>query len=116
MEKSIKQWQSDVHQLAISKGWWDQKRSIPELLMLIVSEAAEALEEYRLGQMQTVLEFVPDGGSEPMKPVGFPSECADIAIRLWDLCEHEGIDLEEECRLKHDYNTTRSKRHGGKVC
>ncbi len=39
-----------VHENAVAHGWWEQERELPEILMLCVSELAEALEEYRAGR------------------------------------------------------------------
>lgn len=33
-----------VHENAVAHGWWEQERELPEILMLCVSELAEALE------------------------------------------------------------------------
>jgi hypothetical protein len=78
----------EAHQNAVDKGWWttDQKgkavfssRNISELLMLAVSEAAEALEVYREGiPLDKVWK------NDKGKPEGFPIEVADIVIRLLD--------------------------------
>lgn len=86
-----------IHQLAKSKGWYDDERPVPELLCLIHSEVSEALEAYRDGD-----------------DINFAEECADIAIRLMDMCEYLDIDLEREIWKKHEYNQTRPYRHGGK--
>jgi len=42
----------DIHELAVQKGWWDvdADKSLPEILMLCVSELSEALEEHRNGR------------------------------------------------------------------
>ena len=45
---------------------------------------------------------------------GAPSELADIVIRVMDLCEHYGIDLEKVMEEKHKYNMERPYKHGGK--
>ena len=43
-------------------------------------------------------------------------EMADIAIRLFDMCEYLGVDLEKEILKKQNANKVRGYRHGGKVC
>jgi NTP pyrophosphatase (non-canonical NTP hydrolase) len=48
------------------------------------------------------------------KPEGFPSELADIMIRVMDLAEGMGVDLGKEILEKHEYNKTRPYKHGGK--
>ena len=104
----LKELQKKMHETAITKGWWETKREIPELLCLIHSEVSEALECYRVGEMETT--------EVSSKPEGFPSELADIAIRLMDLAEAYDIDLEAEILRKWKYNQGRSYKHGGKVC
>lgn len=74
-------------------------------LMLIVSECSEALEDLRTSNFVT--SELPSG-----KPVGFPSELADVQIRLWDLSGACGIDLLSECERKMAYNATRPRMHG----
>lgn len=96
-----------IHDWALHKGWWDNPdRNIGELIALTHSELSEALEEWRVGRMKT--EIV-DG-----KPEGFPVELADAVIRILDVCESQGIDLEREIEQKMQYNETRPYRHGGK--
>lgn len=93
------------------KGWYvaGEVKNIPEMLALIHSEVSEALEDYRDGRMVTT-------GQAGEKPCGFPSEIADVVIRIADLCGHLGIDLASEVRRKHEYNLSRPYRHGNKVC
>ncbi len=108
---------------ARSKGWWPQfdesggnapceplaSLNVPEKLMLIVTEVAEAMEDYREGKMTETV-------SEKGKPGGFSSEMADVVIRVADLCGALGIDLEGAIERKMKFNATRSYKHGGKVC
>lgn len=46
---------------------------------------------------------------------GIPSELADVVIRVMDMCEHYGINLDKAIREKHEYNKTRPYKHGGKI-
>jgi NTP pyrophosphatase (non-canonical NTP hydrolase) len=108
----LKDLQKQVHALAVDRGWWDKQCNIPEKLCLVHSEISEALEEYRQGPGD--LRDVYDG--EGGKPEGFSVELADAVIRILDLCEWLGIDLEAEILRKHAYNATRPYRHGGKTC
>jgi NTP pyrophosphatase (non-canonical NTP hydrolase) len=95
----------DAHERAARKGFYDPPPSIESRLCLIHSEVSEALEAYRDDAMQTTLS--PSG-----KPEGFPSELADIVIRVCDFAGHLGIDLENEVRIKSAYNETRPPKHG----
>lgn len=100
--------QKAVYDNSYDHGFWDDDFNIPEKLMLIVSEVSEALEDYRKNEMKT---YTLESG----KPCGFPSEIADVVIRVMDLCQRLGIDLEEEIALKHEFNKSRPFKHG-KVC
>jgi NTP pyrophosphatase (non-canonical NTP hydrolase) len=105
-----------AHANSRAKGWYDEElgpKNIPEMLALLHSEVSEALEDYRDGKM--ALTFAKDAQNNA-KPCGFPSEIADILIRVGDLAGHLGIDLEEAVRAKMAHNATRPHRHGGKVC
>jgi NTP pyrophosphatase (non-canonical NTP hydrolase) len=140
---SLNDLRDQAHKNSCEKGWWDDQvtpgtatmqvvnkyrvargqeplayefalashkvaKNIPEKLCLIHSEVSEALEDYRDGNLQADYE-----GS---KPVGFPSEMADILIRVFDLAGALGIDLDKAVAEKMAYNRTRPHRHGGKTC
>lgn len=104
----IKDIMKEVHAIAVSKGWYEGGKPIPEALLMIHSEVSEATEDLRVGRMST--QFRGDG-----KPEGFATELADIVIRVFDTAEHLGIDLEKEIRQKSDFNRSRPHRHGGKA-
>jgi len=106
---NINQLITEIHENAVAHGWWEEERSFPEILMLCVSELAEALEEYRNGHAPTDIYY--DGE----KPEGIPVELADCVIRILDYAGHVGLDLERIIIDKHEFNKSRPYRHGGKV-
>lgn len=118
----------DAHENSRAKGWWDgvvdPAATIPEKLALIHSEVSEALEDYRAGKMDAryvvrcgqCVEILNEPVDAHDKPIGFPTELADIVIRVADLAGALGIDLEAAVREKIAYNATRPHRHGGKRC
>ena len=103
----IKELIIESHEIAKSKGWWDEDRSIPELIALMHSELSEALEEYRDGNSFNV-RF--DGD----KPLGFTVELADVLIRIFDMAGKYELDLDYALEQKIKYNSTRNYRHGNK--
>jgi NTP pyrophosphatase (non-canonical NTP hydrolase) len=97
------------HSNAVSKEWWNPAPTFPEALMLVVSELAEALEDYR-GTLEPQHIHQTTTG----KPIGIPVEMADVIIRVFDICGGFEIPLAEAVALKMAYNKTRPIRHGGK--
>ncbi len=129
---NIKDLQAEVHEIAIQKGFWpeDEKRNIGEMIALCHEELSEALREIRQGHDpkliyysgnvrpgievrsgQAILSELLNG---PIKPEGFPIELADTIIRILDMAEGLGIDLEGAIKLKLVYNKVREHRHGKK--
>jgi len=102
----ISEYQREAHRIAVEHGWWDdEERPIGDVLMLIVTEVAEAMEAHRAGN--------PESRSIP----GFTAveeELADVLIRAFDFAEKSGFDLEGAVRAKMAYNESRPYRHGGK--
>lgn len=124
---------AQAHGTAKEKGFWDTERNVSEMLMLIVSELAEAQEALRknhyadksviTGLVQDIEleksdeEFQMDKGIwkglfEDKIKSSFEDEIADVAIRLFDLCGGLGIDLEKHIELKMKYNSMRGYKHG----
>lgn len=98
-----------AHTNAKEKGFWDgDNHNIGEKLALIHSEVSEALEDARKEPKLIALWDTTSNG----KPVGFPSELADIIIRVADLAGYLDIDLERVIEAKVAFNATRSRKHG----
>lgn len=126
MEKLIEK----AHGVAKEKGFWDEERNVPEMLMLVVSELSEALEALRKGRYAEP--FVSDvladdlnnwddslkdawkNGFEKEVKSSFEDEIADVAIRLFDMCGGLKIDLEKHIEMKMKYNSLRPYKHGKK--
>lgn len=99
------------------KGFWDSERNIGELLMLVVTELAEALEAHRKDDFAVTekgkQEFDKSEFELKIKNT-FEDEIADTFIRLFDLCGGLNIDIEKFIDLKLQYNKTRGHKHGKK--
>lgn len=122
---------NECHVTAAEKGWWAQPANFGEKLMLVVSELAEALEEWRNGHEPNEIYYPTttsgyidpdsdqyvdwDDNTRPLfKPEGVPIELADAIIRMFDMCGFYKIDIEAAILEKMRYNDKRSYRHGGK--
>jgi len=94
----------DIYLQNKAKGFWDAERNVGEMLMLVTSELAEALEFHRKGK------FVE---GDQWKDT-FEEEIADAFIRLFDLCGGLDIDIAKMIQLKLEYNKQRPYKHGKK--
>ncbi len=86
------------HKIARQKGFWEDKRNVGEMLMLIVTELSEAMEAHRTRDK-----------------ANFNEEIADAFIRLFDLCGGLKIDILKEIEKKMYKNRKRPYKHG-KIC
>ena len=117
---TIEQITDRAHKTAREKGWWDHPQEIPALLALVHSEVSEALEDYRVHGISPPIDGMGDIArgvrfeGPDRKPEGIGTELADVIIRICDLSEFYGIDLETAIREKLAYNETRPYKHGGK--
>jgi len=131
---TIKKLCKQAHKIAIEKGFWTDtskhevyhKKGIPtskicrnlsELLMLVVTEISEACEALRNNKRQSTQKYEYRNGKQVkiakkkwFKDT-FEDELADAVIRICDLAESEGVDLEWQIRKKMEYNKKRSTKH-----
>lgn len=116
-----------IHQTARDHGFWDKERNFGEMLMLVTSELAEALEEDRAGKPSVYWKCTGCGGETLeqtdvacrnglMKPEGALVEIADAIIRLCDIGHAEAsmtkFTLGWVIEHKMEYNTQREHMHG----
>lgn len=93
------------HEIACSKGWWDESRSDGELIALMHSELSEALEAARHGDP-------PDDKIPEFS--GVEAELADTIIRIMDVSVRHNLSVSGAIIAKARFNATRSHKHGGK--
>lgn len=87
-----------IHQNNIDAGWWDDSnRDLNEVLMLIVTEIAEATEGVRKGLMD---DHLPHRKMEEV-------ELADTLIRLLDLAGYQGWEYRSRPTTSHAWDDFR---------
>lgn len=126
LNRSAKQ----IYQNNAEKGFWDEERNVGELLMLVTTELAEAMDAHQKGVFADWKNFwgehdknfvVGPDNERVFKAIfeghiknTFEDEIADAIIRLLDLCGGLGIDIEKHIQSKVRYNKTRERLHGKK--
>jgi len=98
---------AESYKIAKEHGWHDEERSISALTLLMQSEVAEIVEEYRkhkgLSDIWYEIHHESAGvhyttiGNPGDKPCGIPVEIADIVIRIADYCGKYSLNLEVGC-------------------
>jgi len=109
--KNLNALRDACYQNAVDKGFHDKTREPGTALMLIVTELAEAMEDVR-DDPHFPNEWTCESNG---KPCGFPSELADVIIRVLDTAGEFGIDIEGAVDRKMIYNASRKYMHGGKT-
>ena len=104
----VEQWNriaAAVQIISVSKGWWKGDRNNGELLMLMVSELAEALEGLRHGNptSEHIAQFS-----------AVEEELADVVIRIMDVAVARGWKVADAIVAKIEFNRGREYMHGGK--
>jgi len=102
-DTSLDDWAFTIH--GLNRTWWHDpatgepiERNVGEMLMLCVSELAEAMEGHRKNLMDDKLPQYKQ----------FDVEIADTFIRLFDLCGGLNIPITEIVYAKLAYNMNRA--------
>ena len=114
----------EINTPAHNMGWWDEY-DLCKKLLLIVSEACEAMEANRRDKYCKIDEFSLQSWKnleddtfveqyDMFLKHTFQEELADIDIRVNDLAYESGVDMELHILLKHRYNTIKGKDKGKK--
>ena len=120
----INELSKQIHENNKRKGFYEDEKNIGEMLALIHSEVSEALEADRKDKWCADLSLswaestnddphFKDHYEETIKGT-FQDELADIMIRVMDLAQFKGIDLEAHIQVKMKYNSMRKYKHGKK--
>lgn len=108
-----------VHKLAWDNGFHSVDESEDAFIERMcnnlhdeISELHEAWRNNKLRELCNKKEQMQAIGLRPLTCL--EEELADIIIRTLDNCCRLNIDIQEAVNIKHQYNTTRSFRHGNK--
>lgn len=87
-----------AHAAAVAKGFWDENYSPEHYLMLVITELSEAVEAHRKGKHADIKNYADSAQTtfnfEHYIKDTLEDELADAYIRLLDLAQGFGYDLE----------------------
>jgi len=122
---------NEVHKNAVNHGWYDADRSFGDIIALIHSELSEAFEFERNKRDKIYMDGRIDyryhysgnnyistvKNENTNKPDGLIVELADVVIRVFDYIGSikRVDDFIKALQEKHEYNKSRTYKHGGKV-
>lgn len=113
--RALKALAKEVGAINKANGWREDWQLSPtkvlSMLMLIVTEVAEAAEEVRKPDAWVRTTFTMQGPAR----AALAEELADVLIRVMDMADALGLDMDEAVTAKLAKNRTRGYRHGGKV-
>lgn len=125
--KGLNVLRDEAYENAKAHGFHDVNHTVGDSMMLITTEIGEAFEAFREGAKPSEMKYEGSetfesfaGAGRPSarrlhKPIGVPSELADIIIRVLDFSGEHGIDIERAVLEKMAYNKTRPFKHGNKA-
>lgn len=97
IRNAIRYIMDEVHETAVSKGWYEQPVAFTTHIALAHSELSEALEADRKNHGRYKV----------------AEELADVLIRTLDMAAAHNLDLAGALIEKMEKNKSRSYRHGG---
>lgn len=113
----------EIHQGNVERGFYDTKRPLSEVLVLIHAEISEAVEADRKEKFTKTVNWkelmeLPDEEfkaqfQDKVKDT-YEDEIADTMIRLLDLIGWQNLDIDNHMAAKLRYNSLRPYRHGKK--
>lgn len=116
---TLKEMAKAVYDLAVEKGWHDGNESEDAYVERACNNLHDEISELHEAWRGNRLRYFCDK-TEKMKELGIKpltcleEELADIVIRAFDNAERLGVDIESAVMRKHEFNKSRSYRHGGK--
>ncbi len=108
-----------VHELAWEKGWHEASETedqfIERMCNNLHNEVSELHEAWRNNKLNAQCDKARDMLKQQIKPLTCKEEeMADIVIRILDNARKLGVDILSAIQRKHEFNKTRSFRHGNK--
>jgi len=84
---------SEAYNTALSKGWYEKGDKDPfEVVVNFQGEISEAWEDWRDHKMDLTFD-------EKGKPIGFPTEVADILVRIFDIMGRKNHRIEDDLEV-----------------
>ena len=90
LQENLNRLRDESLRIAVEHGFTEA--DVPTDLMLMVSEASEALEDHRAHHAPNEVWY--EEKSYGRKPCGIPSEVADVVVRVLHFSGKHGIDIE----------------------
>jgi len=119
---TIREWCAAAYAQSARSGFHDGEHDITArervsvYLINLIGEVSEAWEAFRAGNLAAPCDKAEKMVAMGLRPLTcMEEELADVAIRVFDTAQAFGLDLQSAIEVKHAYNGTRARKHGGKL-